>query len=96
MRTRAYATAVPLAGGSQQISATPAVYCGFSVRETAASTAVVRIWDNPSAASGTILEEIALAAGESAREYYAAGIWAASGIYLQVVSGAVAGSVRVG
>ncbi|GAA4626624.1 hypothetical protein GCM10023196_035610 [Actinoallomurus vinaceus] len=88
--------AVALTGSNQAVSATPAFYAGFSIRETAGSTAVVRIWDNPSAASGTVLEEIGFAANESAREYYPGGVWATKGIYVQVVSGTVAGSVRIG
>lgn len=89
--------AVALTGSDQAVAATRTLYRGFSIRETSGSaTALVRLFDNASAASGTVLEEIALAAGESAREYYRDGIWAYNGVYLDVVSGAVAGSVRVG
>lgn len=70
------------------------VYRGFSVRETAGAAAVVRIFDN-TAASGTLLEEISLAANESAREFYIGGVPTVIGIFVQVVSGAVTGSVRV-
>lgn len=88
--------AVALTGSDQAVAATRTMYRGFSIRETSGSaTAVVRIYDN-TAASGTILEEISLNAGESAREYYLAGVWAMTGVYVDVVSGAVAGSVRVG
>lgn len=88
--------ATPVAvSGSGAVSASRSIYCGFSLRETAGATAVVRIFDNPSAASGTVLEEISLAANESAREFYPGGVAAATGIYVQV-TGTVVGSVRVG
>ena len=89
--------AVALTGSDQVVRAGVAYYRGFSIRETSgAAAAVVRIYDHASAASGTVLDEISLDAGESAREWYESGIWASSGVYIDVVSGAVAGSVRVG
>jgi len=92
-----FANAVALTGSDQAVSATRAYYRGFTIRETSGSAAaVVRIYDNASAASGTLLDEISLAPGESAREWYETGIWAANGVYVDVVSGAVAGSVRIG
>lgn len=91
------ARAIALTGSDQAVSATPTVYRGFAIRETSGSAgAVVRIFDNASAASGTVLDEISLNASESAREWYESGLVAASGVYVDVVSGAVAGSVRVG
>lgn len=88
---------VALTGSDQAVAARAAYYRGFSIRETSGSAgAVVRIFDNASAASGTVLDEISLTAGESAREWYESGIWASNGVYVDVVSGAVAGSVRVG
>lgn len=87
--------AIALTGASQAVCTSQGIYAGFTIRETGGSTAVVRLWDNPSAASGTVLEEISLASGESARECYPAGIRAALGVYVQVVSGAVAGSIRM-
>lgn len=89
--------AVALTGSDQAVAANRTLYRGFTIRETSGSaTAVVRLFDNASAASGTVLEEISVNAGESAREYYVEGIWAVNGVYVDVVSGAVAGSVRVG
>jgi hypothetical protein len=81
---------------SAVIMATPGYYLGFTLRETSGSaSATVVIYDNASAASGTILEEITLASSESAREFYhTPGIRAVNGVYFSVVSGAVAGSVR--
>ena len=82
---------------SQVIAGTPKDYRGFSIRETAGAGAVVRIFDHASAASGTVLDEISLSANESAREYYGdGGSKTSNGVYAQVVSGSVAGVVRVG
>lgn len=91
-----FANAVALTGADQAVAASRTFYRGFTVRESAGSTAVVRIFDNASAASGTVLDEITLSAGESAREWYESGIWAANGVYVDVVSGSVTGSVRIG
>jgi hypothetical protein len=93
---RSYARAVALTGSDQAIAAAPASYLGFTIRETAGAAAVVRIFDNASAATGTVLEEISLNPGESARELYTAAIFVGAGIYVDVVSGSVSGSVRVG
>jgi hypothetical protein len=91
------ARAIALTGSDQAVRADATIYRGFSIRETSGSAAaVVRLFDNASAASGTVLDEISLASGESVREWYEGGIWAVNGIYVDVVSGAVAGSVRVG
>jgi hypothetical protein len=92
-----FANAIALTGSDQAVQASRAFYRGFSIRETSGSAAaLVRIYDHASAASGTVLDEISLDAGESAREWYESGIAAVNGIYVDVVSGGVAGSVRVG
>lgn len=89
---------VALTGSDQAVRASGCTYHGFTIRETSGvAVAVVNIYDNASAASGTLLDTISLAANESAREdYLPQGIRAGNGIYVDVVSGAVAGSVRVG
>lgn len=91
------ARAVALTGGDQLVATGGAMYRGFSIRETTGSaTAVVRVYDGAGAA-GTLLDTVSLGAAESARELYGScGIWASDGIYVDVVSGAVEGSVRVG
>lgn len=91
-----YLHTFPLSGSSQVVKAVAWAYYGFTIRETAGATALVRIFDNASAASGTVLDEISLLANESARECYPRSIRAENGIYVQVVSGAVSGSVRIG
>ena len=89
--------AVAMTGADQVICDRPAMYHGFTIRETGGSAAaVVVIYDHPFAALGTPLEEISLAAGGSAREMYGPGIQATNGVYVDVVSGAVAGSIRIG
>lgn len=81
--------------GSGQVVAGRAIYRGFSISETSGNaTARVRIYDGTSA-TGTILEELSLTANQSAREYYAdVRLVAGTGIYLQLVSGTISGSVR--
>lgn len=98
MSSRSAVTATALTGADQAVLAGKGRYHGFTIRETAASTAVVRIYDGTSAA-GTLLETIALTAGQSQQAYYepegnAGGIRVDAGIYVDVVSGAVEGSVR--
>lgn len=88
--------ALPIAG-TGVLRSTPVTYLGFSIDETSgAATAKVILYDNASAASGTILDVIDLLPGQSAREWYGDGLVTVNGIYCSVVSGAVAGSVRVG
>lgn len=87
--------AVPVSA-STQVAGTPKAYVGFSLRETSGTVgAVVRIYDNTTA-SGTELDTVSLLAGETAREWYPSdGIRTRVGVYVQVVSGAVSGSIRV-
>ncbi len=85
---------VALTGSDQTVRSTEAIYCGFTVRETTGAEATVQIYDGTSA-SGTLIDSIQLAADESAREFYEAGIWVTTGIYVDV-TGAVEGSIRIG
>lgn len=90
---------INLSGVSQELALLPApvlYYRGFSVRETTgAATALIRIWDNATAASGLLLDVIALVANESARENYDTAKTATAGIFVEIVSGAVAGSIGI-
>lgn len=65
---------------------------GFSFRETAGSSAVVRVYDSTSAA-GVLLLSVSLAAGESVGEVFPRALDARNGIFVDVVSGTVEGSV---
>jgi hypothetical protein len=87
---------VALTGSDQAVNAGPCFYAGFTIRETAGATAVVDIYDNASAASGTKLETISLAANESARELPSRSVRASNGVYVKIVSGSVTGSIRIG
>lgn len=75
------------------VSAVPTTYYGFSLRETAGANATVQIFDNVSA-SGVLLDTIQLAPGESARDWYGGGVAARIGIYVNIVTGTIEGSVR--
>lgn len=88
--------AVALTGSDQVVLAAPGAYRGLTVRETAGSTAAVRVYDHASAGSGTLLETVSLAANASVQLLYPAAVWAVNGIYVDIVSGTVEGSVRVG
>jgi hypothetical protein len=70
-------------------------YRGVSLRETTGSSpALVRVFDGTSA-TGNVLDEITFAPNESVREVYGPPKIARTGIYVQVVSGAIIGSVLV-
>lgn len=90
-----YARSVALTGSDQAVLATAGVYRGVCLRETAGSTAAVRVYDNASAASGTVIGAFTLAANGSVDVVHD-GIYVTGGIYVDVISGAVEGSVRVG
>jgi hypothetical protein len=92
LRTRSIA----LTGSDQAVSAARALYKGFTIRETAGAAAVVDIYDDPNSADGTLLECISLAADESVSVLYPDGLEASTGIFVDIVSGTVQGSVRVG
>ncbi len=89
---------VTLTGSDQVIAAFPGViYMGFTLRETAGSTATLRIWDSKDSTftNNTLLDTISLTANESAREYYPEGLHVTEGIYIDILSGAVEGSLRL-
>lgn len=90
------ASPVALTGSDQTVVIGPATYRGYSLRETGGADAVVRIWDG-TAASGILLDTVALAADGSAQAWYGGGgLRAVAGVFVEVVSGAVEGSVRIG
>lgn len=88
--------AVAFAAGA--LVATPGYFFGLSLAETAGAAAKVRLWDNASAASGTIIAVVTFAANASANVLGQADspVFFASGLFAEVVSGAVEGSVYVG
>lgn len=88
---------VALTGSDQALRTTGGWYRGFVAVETGgASTATVRIYDNASAASGTLIGAANLAASGST-DVHCDPVWVENGIYVDLGgSGTVAGSVRVG
>lgn len=93
------ATPIALTGSppaSQVVVSSPGSYVGWALRETAGAVATVRLYDNSSSASGTLLDTIQLAANESGSEWLSGnGLRFANGVYAQVVAGTVEGSVRI-
>jgi hypothetical protein len=87
--------AVALTGADQVVRDSHCVLGGYTIRETAGAVAAVRVYDNASAASGTLLATIGLAANASHDVHYPGGIRAAQGVYVDVVTGAVEGSIRI-
>lgn len=68
---------------------------GFTVRETAAAAATVVVHDGASA-TGAILAAITLPASGSQTVLDPEGVWFTDGVFVEVVSGTVAGSIFVG
>jgi hypothetical protein len=89
---------VALTGSDQAVRAIPGSYGGYTVIETGGSNAAtVRIYDNASAASGTLIGAANLAAGGSADVCLNHPTKCLNGIYVDVGgTGTVAGSVRIG
>lgn len=70
------------------------VFAGCSLRETAGAVATVRLWDNASAASGTIIATLAFTAGADKQvSINDDGVWFDNGIFVEVVAGTVEGSL---
>lgn len=89
------ATPIAVNGGADSTlrSTTGTVY-GFAVRETAGSTAVLKL--RAISSSGIIVIPVSLSANESAREYFDHGIVFDRGIFEDWVSGAYEGTVFIG
>ncbi len=92
---------IPIAltgGASQVVSAIPTRYKGIVVRETAGGAMVLRLWNNPAAASGTLIDVISLAAnGVASITIPDDGVACSTGLFLERVSGTTyEGSVRLG
>lgn len=83
-------------GASGVLYASAGTLTGYSIRETAGAPAVVRVHDGRDA-SGDLLVTIGLAADESATVVLPhQGVGFALGLYVEIVSGAVEGTVYVG
>ena len=89
----ANAVAVTAAG---VVLAAPGMLRGASIRDTSGATNTIRIYDNASTNSGTILLSVQLAANASIPPLAIPnGVRAVNGLYLHT-TGAVEGSVWVG
>ncbi|MFI9558867.1 hypothetical protein [Nonomuraea endophytica] len=88
---------VALTGSDQAVHLGAAQLAGYTLRETGGvAAATARIFDHPSAASGTLLAVVALPAGGSADVMYCRPVRASAGIYVDVGgTGALEGSVRI-
>lgn len=84
---------VNITGTTQAISAAPCTYRGFSIGSTAGST--VTLYDNASAASGTVLASFTLAAAGFLDVSIPDGARCENGIYLST-GAACQGHVRTG
>jgi len=87
---RAPARRLPLSGGTAHTGG--CTFAGYTVRETAGAAAVVTIHDGTSA-TGALLATIGLAADAS--DQHDCAVYAATGVFIEVVSGTVEGSVFV-
>ena len=92
MTTQASAVSVT---GTGVVQAGPCTLRGLSIRDTSGSGNTVKLYDNASAASGTVLFAYALAAnGTTPPLTIDGGLRAAAGLYLSA-TGAVEGSVWI-
>lgn len=88
----AQSTAVPVTA-TNPVVANPCTLRGFHIASTAGATVV--LYDNASAASGTILAQFVLAAGGDRQVDISDGVRCAAGIYMSATA-AVQGHVRIG
>jgi hypothetical protein len=86
---------VQLTASDQQVAAGRTKYWGMVVRETAGSTAVVRVYDGTSAA-GILIDTVALAALDEGPTAIHIGIQCMTGVFVDIVSGTVEGAIFIG
>jgi hypothetical protein len=77
------------------VSAAPCTFRGLSLRDTSGAANTVDLYDNASAASGTVVASVALAANGSGHVSAPDGVRCANGLWLQA-TGALVGSVWTG
>jgi hypothetical protein len=81
--------------GTGVISGGPAVLAGVSIHCTATG-GIVRIYDNASTNSGTILFTVNLAANAYVNHVFPGnGVQARNGLYMHVTAGTIEGSVQI-
>ena len=84
------ASTKPFAAGA--LLATQGILAGFSIRDTSGATNTVKLFDNSSAASGTVVASVQLAANASQIIAIPDGLWLQSGLFAQA-TGTAEGSV---
>ncbi len=89
---------IPLTGSDAAVLATPGLVGGYSVRNThAANAATLALYDNASAASGTLIASMTLAAGEELDVVYSHAKKAQNGVYADFGgTGSIEGTVWIG
>ena len=92
-------TSIPVAlvaGATQVVATGTGVYCGLVCHDLAAGC-VLRVWDNASAASGTLLDVIVLTAGARTESFTSIlPLRYTFGVFIERVSGTTyEGSVRL-
>ncbi|HYQ63559.1 hypothetical protein [Actinophytocola sp.] len=80
--------------GDGAVSAVPCAFRGLSIRDASAGANTVVLYDNASAASGTVIATAQLASGEDVQISVPDGVRCTAGLYLDT-TGAVTGSVWV-
>ena len=87
------ATPLPLPAASAVLESRRGLLAGWSFRETSGSaTATLRLW-NTTNASGVKVATVSINAGESTRDNLTTPVECEGGIYFELVSGAVEGSI---
>jgi len=85
-----------VAGATQAVRVGPGTYRGIVVRETSAAALVLRLWDNDDAASGTLVDIVAVPANGVVSTDVAP-VQLSVGLFIERVSGTnYEGSVRLG
>ncbi|GAB3429839.1 hypothetical protein [Actinophytocola sediminis] len=77
------------------VNAGPCTFRGLSLRDSTSAANVVTLYDNASAASGTVVATVVLAEDGDGQVSVPDGLHCANGLYLEA-TGAVVGSVWVG
>lgn len=88
------ARSLPLSGSDEALRDDRTFLLGYTIQETGAAAATVLLYDNASAANGTLLAAVELAAGTAVDVVHPVPIQADDGVYVDV-TGSVAGAVRI-
>ena len=87
-------TPIALTGSDQQVHTGPASYAGLVVRETGGAAAEVRVYAGTDA-TGLLIDVVKLDANEVANSAHGQAVRAQVGVFVDIVTGAVAGSVLI-